>query len=146
MESKMTYDRYDIVFQEIPNEISLAFTIEGCPNNCLGCHSPHLRQQNGKILNENELLDVLNKYNGTITCVLFLGGDAFHDEIFNLSLAIKQIGYKVAMYSGNDFPNGKLFTILDYYKIGSYNHELGGLDSKTTNQKLFKIEDITHKL
>lgn len=142
----MTYYNYDVVFQEIPSEISLAFTIEGCPNQCVGCHSPWLREQNGRVLDEEELAHIINIYKGEITCILFLGGDAFHREIIELSKTIKKMGYKVAMYSGNDTPNGNLFASLDYYKIGSYMHELGGLNSKTTNQRLYKIEDITKEL
>ena len=139
----MTYHSYNVVFQEIPNEICLAFTIEGCPNNCVGCHSPFLREQNGITLTELELDHILGNYKDMITCVLFLGGDAFHDEIFLLSKKIKNMGLRVAMYSGNDSPNGKLFTFLNYYKIGSYISELGGLNSNKTNQRLYKIEDIT---
>ena len=33
---------YDIVFQEIPDEVTLAINISNCPNRCVGCHSPFL--------------------------------------------------------------------------------------------------------
>ena len=140
----VTYDNYDVVFQEIPNEVSLAFTIEGCPNNCEGCHSPHLREQNGIELTKDHLKKIINQYDNLITCVLFLGGDSFHDELYDLINLCKENSLKTALYSGNNSINGKLVEILDYYKIGCYIKELGGLNSKTTNQKLYKIEDITN--
>jgi anaerobic ribonucleoside-triphosphate reductase activating protein len=144
----VTYNKYDVVFQEIPNETSLAFTIEGCPNNCVGCHSPHLREQNGTELTQTELLKVLSKYGNNITCVLFLGGDAFHDEMYELFKVCSYFGYRVAFYSGNDVLNEKLFDYLTYYKVGHYNYKLGGLDNPNTNQRIYKynnfiLEDIT---
>lgn len=141
----VTYDSYDVVFQEIPNEVSLAFSIEGCPNNCKGCHSPHLREQNGNELTEEKLNEILDKYQDQITCVLFLGGDAFHNELYKLILKCKQRLLKTAFYSGNNTVNSKLVEVLDYYKVGGYIEELGGLDSPNSNQRLYKIEDITKK-
>lgn len=141
----VTYDRYDIVFQEIPNEVSLAFTIEGCPNNCNGCHSPHLMKQNGRELTQEELVHIMSQYKDTFTCVLFLGGDAFHDDLYKLFKLVKMLGYKSAFYSGNDDINGKFVPVLDYYKIGQYNKEVGGLSNKNTNQKLYNILDITEE-
>lgn len=141
----VSYDKYDIVFQEIPNEVSLAFTIEGCPNRCKGCHSPHLRLQKGDKLDEVELKTILNKYKNDITCVLFLGGDAFHNEIYSFCKIIKdKYRLKTAFYSGFDMVNVKLFSVLDYYKFGSYKEELGGLNSPTTNQIMLK--NITKEL
>ena len=54
------------------------------------------------------------------------------------------------MYSGDDNIDINLFYNLDYYKIGSYKEELGPLNKKTTNQKLYRIinkqpEDITYR-
>ena len=143
------YDKYDIVFQEIPNEVSLAFTLKGCINNCIGCHSPHLREKFGNELSINILDELIDKYNGEITCILFLGGDGYIDDIIELSKHIKSKNIKVAMYSGNDYLNYDLVKVLDYYKIGSYQSELGGLNNAITNQRLYKIEceklmDITN--
>lgn len=137
----VTYNRFDVVFQEIPNETTLAFTIEGCPNNCVGCHSPHLREQGNKELTKEVISDILLEYQGAVTCILFLGGDAFHDELYWLADHVKEIGYKTAFYSGNDILDEKMFDCLDYYKVGSYNEQLGGLNSRTTNQRLYKKEN-----
>lgn len=145
------YDRYDIVFQEIPNEISLAFTLKGCPNNCKGCHSPHLREKVGSRLDIGTLRFLLEKYGRRVTTVLFLGGDAYQENLIPLLKECRYNGLKTALYSGLDKVNTSLIPLLDYYKIGSYQEELGGLNSKKTNQRLYKyisdnglFEDITH--
>ena len=38
---------FDVVFQEIPGEVTLALNLSGCPNRCAGCHSPHLWEEVG---------------------------------------------------------------------------------------------------
>jgi anaerobic ribonucleoside-triphosphate reductase activating protein len=66
---------------------------------------------------------------------------------------------KTAWYSGVDVINrGDVIILkhLDFVKLGHYDLELGGLDSPTTNQRLYKRvsdsnylndwEDITYKL
>lgn len=143
MDNNIYYDECSVVFQEIPNEISLAFTLKGCPNNCEGCHSPHLRELGGRILNKESLQNILDKYKNSITCVLFLGGDRWHNEISKLCKVIHDNNLKTAMYSGNDILDDILIRNLDYYKIGAYKEEFGGLNNKNTNQRLYKIENIT---
>ena len=49
---------FDIVFQEIPGEVTLALNLSGCPCHCPGCHSQHLWEDIGEELNA-ELLDGL---------------------------------------------------------------------------------------
>lgn len=141
------YDKYDIVFQEIPDEVTLAFTIKGCQNNCKGCHSPHLREDFGKELTFDILTKLLLEYKDTITNVLFLGEGNDKKSLRQLMEWCRAFT-KVSLYSGRDYIDPYYLEWLDYYKVGSYQHELGGLNSLTTNQKLFKIwcEDITHKL
>jgi anaerobic ribonucleoside-triphosphate reductase activating protein len=137
----VTYDKYDIVFQEIPNEVSLAFTLKGCPNKCAGCHSTHLRDNNGHKLTIDSLRIILEKYKDSITTVLFLGGDANHNELIPLFKEIRKHGLKSAFYSGFDYFNISLLNYLDYYKAGRYIRDLGGLNSKTTNQRISEIRD-----
>lgn len=142
---------YDVVFREIPDEISLAFNISNCPFRCEGCHSPYLQEDIGYELTIYELSKLIKKYEG-ITCVLFMGGDGDLVELYNLMRYIKEnYDIKTAWYSGNNkLPNELILKNLDYVKIGSYMLEKGGLDSPTSNQVLYKIEngnliDITYK-
>lgn len=133
-----------ICFQEIPDEISLSFSISNCPNNCEGCHSPHLRTDCGRDVFWL-LPQLLRKYRDIISCVLFMGGND-PKQINALKIALyycKTKGLKTALYSGyDDFPQDKqLLQQLDYIKIGSYKKDCGGLKYPTTNQKLYKKDD-----
>ena len=51
----LRFVNYDLVFQEIPDEVTLALNISNCPNRCDGCHSPYLMEDVGAILGENAL-------------------------------------------------------------------------------------------
>ena len=51
----LRYYNFDIVFAEIPEEVTLAINITNCPNRCVGCHSPHLQQDIGENLTTEEL-------------------------------------------------------------------------------------------
>ena len=149
---------YDIVFQEIPGEVTLALNLSGCPCHCHGCHSQHLWEDFGEPLTEELLDDLIARYVGLITCVCFMGGDQAPEEVARLAehVRLSPITYnlsplKTAWYSGRpEMPafisaeNGPY----DYIKIGPYIESLGGLKSPTTNQRLYKRmaegwEDIT---
>ena len=71
---------YDIVFAEIPDEVSLALNITGCPNRCPGCHSTHLQQNIGDVLDTDALEVLLGIYGRAVTCVCFMGGDGRASE------------------------------------------------------------------
>ncbi|MBT9638200.1 anaerobic ribonucleoside-triphosphate reductase activating protein [Parabacteroides merdae] len=144
---------YDIVFQEIPGEVSLAISISNCPNRCRGCHSPHLFKDIGTPLNQNALLKILQDYGEEITCICFMGGDSSPKEINELAYFIhKQTKgqIKVGWYSGkNELAKEISLCNFEYIKLGNYIEELGGLKSPRSNQRMYKIsdskmEDITY--
>lgn len=58
----LKYAGYDIVFQEIPDEVTLALNLSGCPNGCPGCHSPHLQRDEGEALTPGALERLLERY------------------------------------------------------------------------------------
>jgi len=131
---------YDIVFQEIPGEVTLALNLSGCPCHCPGCHSPHLAEDIGEPLDEALLDALIDKYSGLITCVAFMGGDAAPAEVARLAAHIKN-GLKLAWYSGRPALPDCLSGVdgpFDYIKLGPYVEALGGLKSPTTNQRLYK--------
>lgn len=146
----LKYYNYDIVFQEVPDETSLALNITGCPNHCDGCHSPWLWEDIGEILcgySKDNIDDyfvgldsIVNKYASSITCVCFMGGDQSPEDIELMALHIKKNfpNIKTAWYSGREEVTIDL-RCLDYLKIGPYIAKYGGLRSKTTNQKLYKV-------
>ncbi|MDR2384588.1 MAG: anaerobic ribonucleoside-triphosphate reductase activating protein [Tannerella sp.] len=139
----LRYASYDIVFQEIPNEVTLVINISRCPNRCKGCHSPHLQKDVGEALDENTLSAWLKKYGSAITCLCFMGGDAEPHEVSRLVAYIRKEcgGIKTAWYSGKARLSAD-FSLLDfdYIKLGAYVERLGGLDSSTTNQRFYRIE------
>ena len=135
---------YDIVCQEIPDEISLAVNISCCPNRCPGCHSPWLWDNSGEEMTEEMLSGLIGKYSAAITCFCFMGGDAEPMEIMRLAAWIKRQWphIKTAWYSGKEaLPERFDINVLDYLKLGSYIESLGGLKSPETNQMLYRIQN-----
>ena len=135
------------VFREIPSEITLGVSISGCRIHCMGCHSRELWEDKGEPLDIETLCGLLNQHKG-ITCILLLGGERNIDALTELFMyAHKRV--KTAWYSGLDrLPKKHQGTLqyLDYYKEGHYDAELGGLDSPTTNQRLYHITHPGEKL
>lgn len=129
-----------VVFEEIPDEITLAINITNCPCHCKGCHSEFLWEDKGILLTSEEL-DLLIDKNDGITTVCFMGGDAEPEVINVLAEYVHEIRHlKVGWYSGRDsyYKNINL-NYFDYIKLGHYDEDLGGLNKETTNQRLFKI-------
>lgn len=131
-----------ICFQEVPSEVSLSFSISNCIHNCDGCHSKYLCSDTGKEL-EPVLEEKLKYYFGLATCILFMGGDdKFQIESLIRCIELcKKYNFKTALYSGNTQVDDRLKVLLDYIKIGPFIKELGGLNSPTTNQKMYKKTD-----
>ncbi len=86
----LKFRSYDIVFQEVPGEVTLALNISGCPNGCKGCHSPHLMEDSGETLDESALGGLLEKYGDAVTCVCFMGGDADPGEVERLAAFVRR--------------------------------------------------------
>lgn len=148
MSERLKYLGTSIVLQEVPDEISLAINISGCTHKCKGCHSEYLWEYKGRDL-LGDIVDLLFKYDGFITCVCLMGGDQNIEELNDCIEAIHSEGYKCCLYLGCDeMPHG--LKTVEYLKIGHYDKDLGGLNSPTTNQKMYKYEngnyiDITER-
>ena len=59
--NKLKYLGYSIVFQEVPNEVSLAVNISGCPHKCEGCHSKYLWEYDGNYISD-DIDNLIKKY------------------------------------------------------------------------------------
>lgn len=144
----MRYKDYDVVLQEVPNEISLSFTITGCKLSCDGCHSPYLwKEGSGEELTKDVFINILNKYKDMISCVLFMGGEWDSENLIKLLTTSKKLGLKTALYTGLEYIDSDIFQNLDYIKFGPWIKELGGLSSETTNQRFINIntsENLNH--
>ena len=126
----LRYADYDIVFQEIPGEVTLAINLSNCPNRCKGCHSPYLMDDIGEFLTEESLSWLLAQF---LCC--------------RQSIAPVKVGW----YSGkSELPADFNMSYFEYIKLGPYVEALGGLKSAKTNQRLYRIvngkmEDITYR-
>lgn len=140
----LKYANYDVVFSEVPDQTSLAIAISGCQIHCCGCHSRELWEDKGEPLTI-EAVDELLKLEKGVTCLLLLGGEHNIDTLIELfQYAHRRI--KTAWYCGLDMiPKDKkgILRYLDYVKLGHYDAELGGLNSPTTNQRLYRIYQDT---
>lgn len=138
-----------VVFEEIPNMVSLAVNITNCQNMCVGCHSPELRLNNGKELTNDEV-DCLILSNYGINCFLFMGEGKDKERLLEIAKYIKEkYKLKVAIYSGRADVEYDFYKIFDYIKVGEYKEEYGPLNVSTTNQRLYEvssndIKDITN--
>lgn len=160
----MKYTDTQIVFRELPDETTLAINISGCPLRCEGCHSPYLRDNIGTSITKEVLEELIEKNKG-ITAVCFMGGDA---QPLGITASAKWLKHKypelkIGWYSGREQLAVDIdLAYFNYIKLGPYNHLLGGLDSLTTNQRLYEVKmtgeidennipvynlvNITHKL
>ena len=145
----LKYVNFDIVFREVPDEVTLAVNLSRCPCHCEGCHSPQLQTDTGEELTLEVVNGLLEQYKHTITCFCFMGGDATPLEVAELAAAIKpQI--KTAWYSGRtELPPHFPLQAFNYIKLGPYIEAFGPLDHPTTNQRMYRVtplrqlEDIT---
>ena len=135
----MKYSKYDIAFQEVPDEITLVFEISNCEHHCSDCHSPHLREDVGVVLSMEEFRRVVDKYPDMITNVAFFGGEQYKEISDYFDYAIS-IGLKTTLWTGSEDVVDSLKKKITYLKTGPYNKDLGGLESKTTNQKYIEVE------
>jgi len=137
----LKYVNTDVVFQEIPDEVTLAVNLSGCPCRCPGCHSRYLWQDVGTPLTPMELERMVRANASGITCVCFMGGDADPAYVGVLARYIRREhpGLKVGWYSGRQrVPAVVRKADFDYLKLGPYIAHLGCLRERTTNQRLYK--------
>lgn len=150
----MKYVNMGVVFQEVPDEVTLSINISNCPCHCIGCHSQYLWEDIGDTLDTEVIDSLMEKYSRDITCVCFMGGDASAEEVNALARFVKD-NYpkiKVAWYSGKPEISEMIELMnFDFIKIGPYIENLGGLNKRTTNQRMYritedmKLDDITSK-
>ena len=142
-----------VSFGEVIDEISLCINISNCPCHCKNCHSPYLAEDIGEpliykdthnnrtVINCNPLSELIEANKG-ITCVCLMGGDSNPEYINILGKTIKCHKLKSAWYSGRqELSNSIDLSNFDYIKLGPYKEEFGPLNSKTTNQRFYKVNE-----
>ncbi|MGN0234778.1 MAG: anaerobic ribonucleoside-triphosphate reductase activating protein [Paludibacteraceae bacterium] len=141
----MRFLDYDIVFQEVPDETTLALNISRCPHRCPGCHSPRLWLDQGEVLTERALDTLIARY-PCITCVAFMGGDADLEALRLLADRVRTCHrLRTAWYTGFTWERlpSALRRSFDYIKVGPYIEALGGLKSRRTNQRFYRMDCAT---
>lgn len=150
----MKYVNTGVVFQEIPDEVTLSVNISGCPCRCPCCHSQYLWEDIGEPLNAMSMGELLRQYGDDITCVCLMGGDAETKAVDDLAAWIKTHWPHLAVgwYSGRALLSPDInLKHFDYIKLGPYLESHGPLNKPTTNQRLYhvgrngKLTDITHR-
>ena len=139
-----------VVFQEIPDETTLAINISNCPCHCKDCHSSYLAEDIGTPLDEDSLVELLLNNKG-ITCIAFMGGDSDPEYINWLASIMRDMNdsepgnwadVKIAWYSGRQELSPDIdLRNFDYIKLGPYIEEKGPLSSRTTNQVMLQIDN-----
>lgn len=141
----LKYYNHDIVFQEYPDEVTLAINLTLCPNRCEGCHSAFLRSDIGEELTPARLCSLIDSYEGSVTCVGIQGGDNDPEAVLALGRHVKahyEGRIRVGWYSGRGWKPAPdvLAASIDYIKLGPYIPKYGPLSSPTTNQRFYRVQ------
>ena len=126
-----------VVMEEIPDRVTLAVDISNCRGNCIGCHSPFLKEDIGEPLTET-VIDALVQDNFGVDCFLFLGEGRDPETLVRLAEHVRSLGLFPALYSGRTEVEDALWQAFDYVKVGPYIPEYGPLNKETTNQRLYR--------
>lgn len=138
----MKYVYKSVVFKELPEKISLCYSISGCQKYCKGCHSSELWEEKNEhfLLNEFILREHLEEYKGLINGIVFLGGEWHEKELGYFLDIAKEYNLTTCLYSSEENISLFLKNKLDYVKLGKYNEKLGGLESPKTNQVFMEVK------
>lgn len=146
----MNYIPEDVIvtFQDVPNEISITFSITGCGKRCLGCHSPWLQDKNnGEELTKQKFMNHLSKNKGFISNVIFYGGEWEEEYLVDLLNISKEFQLNTTLFTSDEDVSENIKRYLNYLKTGPYIERLGALGSLTTNQKIVNVqtgENLNH--
>lgn len=129
-----------VVWQEVPGEVSLAYSVSGCPLRCPGCHSSDSwGAERGTPLSAEYLNGRIEQYWGMITCVAFFGGEWDPAALVPLLKLVREAGLHTCLYSGHEFVARQVLRELTFLKTGPWIQKLGGLESLHTNQKFIDL-------
>lgn len=145
---KVPVHDYGVTLTEIPDEITLYFNIGNCECHCKGCHSYFLwdTNLNTPMKTVDEILSIVKKYKDDVTAIVFMGGnrngmdfEEFADKVLKPVSEFADVGIYMGAWDAMD-----LFIASQYcrwIKVGCYKADFGGLDSPTTNQLFFEVQN-----
>ena len=140
-----------ITMSEVPNKIAVYLEIGECTQYCPGCHSSQLHKVDNSFTIPTRLECIVSYADRQLdkgaNAIVIMGGTTNHMfSISDLKVMINRLSElaPVCLYSGSDDEalNKDIAetTNLTWIKTGSYKEGLGGLSSKTTNQRFYKKE------
>jgi len=139
---------------EVPDNKAICIYISGCMNRCAECHYPLLQRNDyGDLLADN-FRSIIELYRAYATCVCFFGegrnAEEEHKEFEGMISYAKKHGLKTCLYCGRNTEIEPWMMQFDYIKTGSFQAEFGGLNERTTNQKMYEkingeYRNVTHK-
>ena len=140
--NKLRSDPPHVVFQECPNEVALCFSFFGCPLRCKDCHSEELwNPAGGTPLTPKRFKQYLEQYSGLMSAVVFFGGEWQPLQLQKLLMIAQAKQLKTCLYTGLNHVSRHLRPHLNFAKVGPWQSERGGLDSPTSNQAFYQIEN-----
>ena len=149
MSPTLRYVCHTVGTLEVPDEVSLIYTISGCPLRCPGCHSADLRNPElGQTLDPASFREALDRYAGLASCACFLGGEWQPAGLIELLKIARARGLTTCLYTGSESVDDAIATHLDYLKLGPFIAARGGLDQPGTNQRFLDLRDgrdLTHR-
>lgn len=130
----------NIVMEEIPDKVTLAVDISNCTGLCEGCHSPFLRKDIGEELTP-EAVEAMLSGNFGVNCFLFLGEGNDREALIRIAAHIRSVhpALALALYSGRERVEEEIWTLFDYVKVGPFKPACGPLNSRSTNQRLYRV-------
>jgi len=146
----MRYISKQVVFTEVPNEVSLSYMITGCQLKCKWCHSASAWNWEVWTLLTIELLEQHLKENEwMITCVLFLWWEWEPLSMIALLECVRNKGLKTCLYTWMEYEDmdDRILNYLTYIKTWPYIKELWALTNPKTNQVFMRVdseEDLTY--
>ena len=152
----MKYVESGVTCVEVPDEVSQYYVISGCPMKCPECHSKDTWDiDKGIELTSEELEKKIKSLKG-VSCILFLGGEWYEHELVEYLKLAHKYYLHTALYTGLELKDvhQDIIEHLKYIKVGRYNEEYGPITSRTTNQRMYRVEhfvqvtgfkDITEK-
>ena len=134
-----------ITLTEVPDKVAFFIEFGDCTQHCKGCHSQHLWNPKTPKMTLSALEELAEEAVAKgANAIVLMGGTTNNIDIFRLIDIINKLAKiaPVCLYSGSDddYLHGLIIrnSELTWIKTGSYKEELGGLSSKTSNQKFYR--------
>lgn len=139
-----------ITLAEMPNYISHYIQLADCSIRCPMCHSKELWGSTHRVsLDSIYNIAEENVNKGADMIIIFgdINNGISSMDLLCLTNRLKKLS-PICIYSGastileslGDYI-GYILDNISFLKLGAYKEEFGGLNKKTTNQRMYKVED-----